>query len=332
MQIELQDINLYYENRQVLKDVSVTFPSGKLTVILGPSGCGKTTLLRCICGLIKHHSGNIIVDDKRIKNYISDTYDISMVFQDLAIYESLSVKDNISLSLKSKKVKSSEINNKLYEIAKELDILTILNKKVSQISGGERQRVAIARSLIQNPSLLLMDEPFSNLDVNIKSQIRLTLRHILKKRLTTVILVTHDQDDAFELADQMIVMNQGEIQQQGKGLDIYNKPINLFVATFIGETKINILNTSTSSILSQLYPNSISVCIRPENIQINKKIKECETIHIEGIFIDMITKIPLHNYIFDTPIGIINVLSREIHLCFGEKVDLFLQKEHIIVL
>ncbi len=325
MQIEIQKINFKYGEHQILNDIDAIFPSNQLTVILGPSGCGKTTLLRCLAGLEKPLSGNIVIDEKKIESPIFESINVSMVFQDLALYQTLTVQDNIELALKSRKQNKTEISNRLNEIVNALDISQSLKKKVTQLSGGERQRVAIARSLILNPSLLLLDEPFSNLDANIKSQLRLTLKQILRKKATTVIMVTHDQDDAFELADKMIVMNNGKIQQAGIGLEIYNRPQNSFVASFIGNPKMNLFQVSKFPSLEKHFAGNEVVGIRPENIGLNNSVNSEQCLNIKGTLINIIPKLPLLNYVFETEFGFMNVLEKQTSLEVGDNANLTME-------
>jgi len=253
-----------------------------------------------------------------------------MVFQDLALYKSLSVEENITVALRSRNEEKEAIKAKLTEVSELLDIKKILSKPVSNISGGEKQRVAIARSLIRYPDILLLDEPFANLDANIKSQIRLSLKEIIRKKRLTTIMVTHDQNDAFELSDYMIVMNNGLIQQHGTSVDIYNQPENIFVANFLGNPKINLIPYEKINSLTRKKYDSGTIGIRPENIDINEINHSRFCCEVSGTLIDIIPHLPLYNYIFETSIGRLNVLKSQKNIKTGDCAKLYLDTESFI--
>jgi multiple sugar transport system ATP-binding protein len=213
---------------------------------LGPSGCGKTTIIKCIAGLIEPTEGQIYIDDTLINKLPPKQRDVAMVFQSYALYPHMSVYDNISFPLKMRKISKNVIKNQVENIAKLLDINPYLNRKPKELSGGQMQRVALARALVRKPKLFLMDEPLSNLDAKLRMQMRTEIKKLQKKIGITTIYITHDQIEAMSMADQIIVMDKGVIQQIGSPEEIYHKPDNIFVANFIGNPPMNFLNFNIS--------------------------------------------------------------------------------------
>jgi ABC-type sugar transport system ATPase subunit len=265
----VKDVSFDYGIQKVLKGISMEFPKNKLTVLVGPSGCGKTTLLRCIAGLEKKFEGHIFDDGKNILDISPKERNVSMVFQDFALYSTLSAKENITIALKAARIPKVEIAQRLKEISKYLDIDDILNKRINTLSGGEKQRIAVARSMIRNPSLLLLDEPFANLDASLKKNIKREFKNLLEKFQITSILVTHDQNEAAEMADLIAVMDNGRILQTGTATQLYYKPRTLFVAEFIGNPPINLLSGHIFGELKREYPKTKTLALRPDNIRVS---------------------------------------------------------------
>lgn len=287
MNIDLQNISKTYDKESVIENLSLNIPHGKLTALLGPSGCGKTTLLNIIAGLIKPNSGKVYFNNECVSSYPMFKRNIGYVFQNYALYPNMTAYKNIKFPLtnfKPKNIKSKEyervIDEKIRKISKLLRIEEILNKFPSELSGGQQQRVAIARAIIREPSILLMDEPFANLDNKLSVAMREEIKDIQKNLGITTIFVTHNQTDANAIADNIVVMNDGKIQQQGSPEDLYNNPKNLFVADFIGEYGINTLSGNIQAeyfccndIKIKLQTNSnLSevnfLCFRPEHVQV----------------------------------------------------------------
>ena len=232
--LELIDINKSYDtNVPVLKNVSFSVENGEFLVILGPSGCGKSTILSIIAGFEKQNDGSVIIDGINCDTVSCQKRDIAMVFQNYALYPNMNVYNNIAFPLVNRREKKEVIKEKVITISKMLQIEDILGKKVDKISGGQKQRVAIGRALVKNPSLLLLDEPLSNLDALLRSQMRKELYNLHSKLQKTMIYVTHDQTEALALATKIIVLNKGEVQQIGKPAEIYDCPANEFVASFM---------------------------------------------------------------------------------------------------
>lgn len=248
MNINLQNISKKYDKENVIENLSLNIPEGKLTALLGPSGCGKTTLLNIIAGLIKPNSGKVYFNDECVSGIPMFKRNIGYVFQNYALYPNMTAYNNIKFPLtnnKQKGVRKKEFkkltDEKITKIAKLLQIDEYLHKYPSELSGGQQQRVAIARAIIREPSILLMDEPFANLDNKLSVAMREEIRQLQQKLGTTTVFVTHNQTDANAIADNIVVLNEGIIQQQGSPDNLYNQPNNLFVADFIGEYGINTL-------------------------------------------------------------------------------------------
>ena len=233
---------------QVLKDVNLEIASGELVVFLGPSGCGKSTLLRVISGLEEISSGEIWLDGQLVNDVDPASRGIAMVFQSYALYPHMTVFQNMAFSLKMAKEPKTEIAEKVLHAAKILQLEELLDRRPGQLSGGQRQRVAIGRAIVRAPRVFLFDEPLSNLDAELRVQMRAELIQLHARLGTTMIYVTHDQVEAMTLADKMVVMNDGRIQQIGPPLDLYDNPANKFVAGFIGSPRMNFMKASVESV------------------------------------------------------------------------------------
>lgn len=227
----------YDKRHPVFQDLNFHIENKCFFVILGPSGCGKTTLLQIIAGLIKADEGDVLIDDKSMKDKIPSERNIAMVFQDSSLFEHMRVFDNIALGLKYQGCDEKEISQRVEEAAKILSIKDLLNRKASSLSGGEKQRVSIARAIVRRPKLFLMDEPLSSLDTMLKIQLRKDIRTLYEKLDATFLYVTHDQNEAMSLGDEMLLMNEGSIVQIGKPQDIYHNPSSLFAAQFLSNPK-----------------------------------------------------------------------------------------------
>lgn len=244
MKVSLRNIGKKYEGRDefTLRNIDLDIEEHDFCVILGPSGCGKTTLLRMIAGLNSITEGDLLFNDKRMNKVPSKDRNISMVFQSYALYPHMSVYDNMAFSLTMRKEPKSLIDKRVREAADLLQITNYLHSKPSDISGGQRQRVALGRAMVRNPKVFLLDEPLSNLDAKLREHMRVELVRLHKQLGTTSIYVTHDQTEAMTMATKIVLMNEGKIQQAGKPDEFYNKPLNLFVARFIGSPTMNIFN------------------------------------------------------------------------------------------
>ena len=241
--IELKNIEKSFGNNKVINNFNIKINDGEFIVLVGPSGCGKSTLLRMISGLESVDKGEIHLNNKIINNLIPSKRGIAMVFQSYALYPHMNVYENMSFGLKNEKLEKNEIDKKVKDAAKTLQIEDLLERKPRQLSGGQRQRVAIGRAITRNPKLFLFDEPLSNLDAALRSEMRVEISKLHKQLNTNMIYVTHDQIEAMTLADKIVILNNGNVEQVGTPDEIYNNPSNIFVAEFIGVPKMNILKT-----------------------------------------------------------------------------------------
>ncbi|PRO83142.1 ABC transporter ATP-binding protein [Lactiplantibacillus pentosus] len=242
MQVNLQDITLAYpQQAPILSHLNCTIKDGKLIALLGPSGSGKTTLLNILSGLLTPTAGKVYFNDTDMTHASLQVRNIGMVFQDFALYPHLTVLDNIAFPLKLRHIKKRQRYQQARKLAALVHVDELLTKFPVQLSGGQQQRVAIARALIKQPAILLLDEPLSNLDANLRIELRNEIQHIQQTTQVTTIFVTHDQNDALQIADQIILLNQGTIQQVSSGTELYQHPKNEFVARFIGTPQINLL-------------------------------------------------------------------------------------------
>ena len=268
--ISIENLNKSYGKTQVIRDFSLNIKSQSFTTLVGPSGCGKSTLLRMIAGLESITSGNISIDGRLVNDLSPKERNIAMVFQSYALYPHMTVFDNMAFGLKLEKRPKEEIQDRVQEAAKILQIEQYLQRKPKQLSGGQRQRVAIGRAITRKPKVFLFDEPLSNLDAALRVQMRIELAKLHEHLDTTMVYVTHDQTEAMTLSSEIVVLDQGEISQQGEPLDLYNKPNNTFVAGFIGSPKMNFIPSKfLSNSSSQVEINALG-----SNFNLPKKLKD----------------------------------------------------------
>ncbi len=281
--IEFRNINKSFGENKVINNFNVNIKSGEFVVLVGPSGCGKSTLLRMVSGLEKIDQGEILLDDKILNNLIPSKREIAMVFQSYALYPHMDVYENMSFGLKMENKNKEYINKKVKEAAKMLQIEDLLERKPKELSGGQKQRVAIGRAITRNPKIFLFDEPLSNLDAALRSEMRVEISKLHKKINTNMIYVTHDQVEAMTLADKIVILNKGNIEQFSTPNEVYSDPNNIFVAEFIGTPKMNIIKLEKKYITSNLinffdnqiqldgynFKDEVFLGIRPEHIDIN---------------------------------------------------------------
>lgn len=236
--ITLKNIHKAYGKDVIIPDLNFTIEDGSFTVLVGPSGCGKSTTLRMIAGLEKPTSGEIFIDDENVVDVDPGKRGIAMVFQNYALYPTMSVRDNIEFGLKNKKVPKEERNKLIADVSEVVGLTPYLSRKPSELSGGQRQRVALARAMVKNPKVFLMDEPLSNLDAKLRQQMRVELIELHKRLGTTFIYVTHDQVEAMSMGDNIILMDKGIIMQRSTPKEMYHNPQNVYTAQFIGTPPI----------------------------------------------------------------------------------------------
>lgn len=296
--LKFEDIDKSFDKNNVISKFNLEVEKGKFLVLLGPSGCGKSTLLRMIAGLEKIDNGKILLENNLLNDLLPSKRQIAMVFQSYALYPHMSVFENISFGLKSEKISKNDIKNKVIEAAKILKIDELLDRRPKELSGGQRQRVAIGRAITRNPKLFLFDEPLSNLDAALRSEMRVEISKLHKKLKSNIVYVTHDQIEAMTLADKIVIMNKGKIEQTGTPDDIYNNPNNIFVAEFIGNPKMNIFKVGTEDIINKdtfrlfnneikfknfNFKNGLYLGIRPEDISLEKKSEFSVKINVDLI-------------------------------------------------
>ena len=246
--VTLDDVKkIYAGGVEAVKGVSLTIPNNSFTVLLGPSGCGKSTLLRMIAGLETITSGVCTIGGRVVNDIEPADRDIAMVFQNYALYPHMSVYDNMAYGLRNRRTPKDEIERRVAEAAKLLDIEDYLQRKPRALSGGQRQRVAMGRAIVREPQAFLFDEPLSNLDAKLRVSMRIEIRRLHNRLKATSIFVTHDQVEAMTLADQVVVMNAGRIEQVGAPTEVYRRPASKFVATFIGSPPMNLLSGKISA-------------------------------------------------------------------------------------
>jgi multiple sugar transport system ATP-binding protein len=241
MQITLDSVRKEFGEVVAVKDVSLTFESGKLVALLGPSGCGKTTILNLISGILPTTSGRIFFDDKDVTDLPPDKRGVGLVFQNYALYPHMTVLENIAFPLMVKKIRKKERKEIAVHFAELVRVQDLLNRKPGQLSGGQQQRVAIARALSKEPGILLLDEPLSNLDARLRIEMREEIRRVQNDTGITTIFVTHDQEEAASISDKVALLKLGETQQCAAPRELYDNPTNLFTAGFIGTPTINVL-------------------------------------------------------------------------------------------
>ncbi len=242
--VSLINIVKSYGNLEVVHGINLTINDGEFMVLVGPSGCGKSTILRMISGLEEISDGIISIGDRIVNNIPASQRDLSMVFQSYALYPHMNVRKNLAFGLTNMKMPRQEIKKRVNEVAGILQIEELLDRKPRQLSGGQKQRVAIGRAIVREPKLFLFDEPLSNLDAELRVQMRVELANLYKRLGTTMIYVTHDQVEAMTMATRIVVLNSGRIEQVGTPYELYNYPQNLFVAGFIGSPKMNMLDVA----------------------------------------------------------------------------------------
>ena len=296
--LKLDGITKKYSSKNILENISLKINSGEFIVVVGSSGCGKSTLLRIISGLDEATSGNIYIDDKNIGQLEPKDRDISMVFQNYALYPHMTVYDNIAYSLKVRKIPKNDIKKKVEKIGSLLQIEHLLDRKPSALSGGQRQRVAMGRAIIRNPKIFLFDEPLSNLDAKLRVDMRLEIKKLQSELNTTSIYVTHDQVEAMTMADRIIILNNGKIEQFDTPKRVYQKPATKFVAEFIGSPNMNFMDANITEHGLPLLPNltlnvklksnnknnmPVIVGIRPEHIELCSSTIDSIKVNIEAI-------------------------------------------------
>ncbi|MCB1752850.1 MAG: ABC transporter ATP-binding protein [Gammaproteobacteria bacterium] len=284
--VVIENLNLSFGNTHVLKGVNLSIHQGEFFAFLGPSGSGKSTLLRAIAGFGPTPSGRILIEGRDIADLTPWQRDVGMVFQTYALWPHMTVRRNVAFGLEERKIPRKEINERVDRVLEMVGLLKLADRRPSQLSGGQQQRIALARTLVVEPKVLLLDEPLSNLDANLRIQMRREIRELQQKLKLTTIFVTHDQEEANTTSDRMAVLDQGVIQQIGSPMDLYDKPDNLFVAKFLGATNIiqgtvmrdsadqRMFRTDSGTVIPLVDDTAVGgkIVFRPQNVEIRSAV------------------------------------------------------------
>lgn len=326
--IHLKNISKTYDEENfAIKDLTLSVNNGEFLVLVGPSGCGKSTTLRMIAGLESVTSGEILLDGIKINDLPPGKRDIGMVFQNYALYPHMTVEENLAFPLKIKKMDKNSIKNRVNEISELVELSDLLKRYPRQLSGGQRQRVALGRAIVREPKVFLFDEPLSNLDAKLRTQMRNEIISLQRKLKVTSVYVTHDQTEAMTMGDRIVLMNNGNIMQIGTPEEIYNTPQNLFTAEFIGSPKINIFNSENFP----AFKNDISIsartkniAVRPDNITLTNEEGIGRLINIENLG---------HEFLYHFEVDNKNYISRKnkkIEVEIGQKVGVALNSNKVL--
>jgi multiple sugar transport system ATP-binding protein len=256
--------------KDALLPLDLVMPDGELVVLVGPSGCGKSTTLRIIAGLEQPTRGDVYIDGRRVTDVAPADRDVAMVFQSYALYPHMTVYENLAFALRMRKTPKDEIDRRVREAARALAIEDLLARRPKQLSGGQKQRVAIGRAVVRDPKVFLFDEPLSNLDAQLRAEMRREIARIHHRARATAVYVTHDQTEAMTLADRIVVMKDGAVQQMGSPLELYDHPANLFVAGFLGSPSMNFLRGGMVRDLVGGIPDDVVLGVRPQDLTIGK--------------------------------------------------------------
>jgi inositol-phosphate transport system ATP-binding protein len=310
--IELKDVRKSWVGAIAVERIDLAIEDGAFVAVLGPSGCGKTTTLLMLAGIYSPSSGEIAFDGARVNDVEARDRNVGIVFQSYALYPSMSVLDNIMFPLRFKKVERAAAEARAREIAALVRIDSLLDRRPSQLSGGQQQRVALARALVKRPHLLLLDEPLSNLDAALRLSMRTEIRRIQRELGVTTILVTHDQIEATTMADRIVVMNAGRVEQEGTAKDLYERPQTLFVAGFVGSPPINLFEGHAADGVIKVHEASLPLSgqargevvlgIRPESVHVAERGTPARLVAVEPMGREVL-------YTADGPMGIIRFIE-----------------------
>lgn len=302
--VEIKDVVKKFGDHEAVKNVSFNVKKGEFLTLLGPSGCGKTTTLRMLAGFEQLTSGEMKIDGKNVEKLAPYERDVNTVFQSYALFPHMTVFDNIAFGLKMKKKKKGEIQEEVERVLKLVQLEGYAKRRPDQLSGGQKQRVAIARALVNNPKVLLLDEPLGALDLQLRKQMQIELKHLQQRLGITFIYVTHDQEEALTMSDRIAIMNGGNLEQIGGASDVYEKPRTKFVAGFIGETNLftgKVLSVNNNQALANIEgirvpivaanglspQDEIFLTVRPERAWLEKQPQE-GTAYLQGEFVEKI--------------------------------------------
>ena len=278
MRVKFERVSKRFGSHDAVRAIDLDIADGECVVLLGPSGCGKTTLLRLLAGLESADAGDIWIGDRRVNDVAPSDRDVAMVFQNYALYPHFSVFDNIAFPLRSRRVGRDEIDRRVRDAAGRVGLTDQLARRPAQLSGGQQQRVALARAIVRQPTVYLMDEPLSNLDAQLRLHTRGELKRLHQQLGTTMVYVTHDQAEAMTLGTRIAIMRHGAIVQAGAPMELYRRPVNTFVATFLGSPPMNLLDAPRNG-------KRVTIGVRPEDILVSPT-KESDTVEAQPIVIE----------------------------------------------
>lgn len=325
-EICFKNVDKSYDGKDfIIKNLNLVIPDGSFTVLVGPSGCGKSTTLRMIAGLENLTNGELFLDNLRMNEAPPEDRDIAMVFQNFALYPTMSVKENIEFGLINRKIPADIRKNLIADVVEIVHLQDYMHKKPGELSGGQRQRVALARAMVKKPKVFLMDEPLSNLDASLRNKMRTELIELHKRLKTTFVYVTHDQTEAMSMATDIVLMREGRIQQKDKPLKIYRDPNNVFTAQFIGTPTMNMLPIENEFSENHFPPTAKYMGFRPSRVQlVEDAIKQQLPIEFRGKIITSEFFGSEIIYRIQTTSGILSFktfhqeelpLDKEVHLC-----------------
>lgn len=327
--LDLINVTKSFGAQKAVSDVTLSVDEGCFAAVVGPSGCGKTTLLRLVAGLESLSGGFIHLDNQDISHREPGDRDIAMVFQHYALYPHMSVHENMEFPLKVSGVDRDTRKTKVLETASLLGIERLLNKRPREISGGEKQRVAIGRAIVRQPKVFLFDEPLSNLDPHLRLTMRTELKKLHRRLKNTVLYVTHDQAEALILGEKIIVMQEGKVQQIGSAEEVYKRPTNLFVAGFIGSPPMNLIKRSAlpDHPLFQNIAHDMIVGVRPEHVEICPADEKC----LFKLKVQLIEELGVEKYVHLASDGVeLRVrLGQEVEIREGDWVPVMIREEHV---
>ncbi|MDN7245153.1 ABC transporter ATP-binding protein [Planococcus shenhongbingii] len=315
-EIRLDNISKTFNEDRVVKNISLTIKDGSFTVLVGPSGCGKSTILRMLAGFEKQTEGDIWIDGKLVNDLAPSKRDIAMVFQNYALYPTMTVKGNIEFGLANRKVPKKERQQLIEEIAGIVGLTEHLNKKPDKLSGGQRQRVALARAMVKKPKVFILDEPLSNLDAKLRTQMRTELIQLHEKLGTTFVYVTHDQVEAMSMGDEIIILNKGVVQQKDAPIEVYQNPGNMFAAEFIGQPPMNVFERQAfKGVLDSVTEEVSYIGFRPEHAGISMTAASVpHTIELESEILTLETLGAETVYKVKNSLGTMNIRSFDLPL------------------
>lgn len=328
--INIINLSKSFEDKEIITDINFDIKKSNFTVLLGPSGCGKTTILRMIAGLENVTKGQILLDNEDITDKHPSKRKISMVFQSYALFPHMSVKENIIFGLKVRKVDKNVTQKKLNRVVKLVNLEQVLDKKPSQLSGGQKQRVALARAFVSEHSFCLMDEPLSNLDAKLRQEMRIEIKKLQQELGITVLYVTHDQVEAMSMADHIILLNNGKIEQQGTPFELYKQPSTIFVAKFIGTPPMNIFKLAKNKEVTRREDSALRG-IRPEDIIIrdSKRGVECSVLFQDYLGSDIVIGVKSDAIVSEKPFLVRDKVQKQ--YIPGEKIKISWDEKDIYI-